>query len=545
MEEYDAIVVGGGPNGLTCAAYLCKAGAKTLVLDRKNEMGGGLSSDNLTSPFSFNLHATYMLLAELMPPYSDLELETKYCIRFIRPETQIAFLHKDGKALVFYLDPKKSAESIGHFSKKDGEIFKRMYDDFKQMADEILIPATYVPPLPPLDTVELLNKTELGKRLAEISEMSPMEIVDSYGFEDPRVKAALLYLGTIWGIHPDSRSTGYLTLLWIYRMMNAALVWGGGSHSLASALLSVIWHNGGNTEDMVEVERIILEDGTAKGVVTKDGREFKAKAIVSTLDPQDTFLKLVGRDSLPGDLAAATEMWEYEEWSLFTGHWGIKGDPPKYKAAEFNPDVNSALINVMGYESPDDIYSHIEDMTAGKLPEPAGHASCVTLHDAPHNLTLPSAHGPLHTLRWEGWSPYELADKHWDEVKIDYAQRCFEKWREYAPNLGEANILFKIGFSPLDIERRLVNMKRGSIKHGAYNMLQMGYLRPNESCSSYRTPIKGLYVGGSSVYPGGMILLGSGYNAAKVVAEDLGAKVWWTPPDYILKAQERGFLARS
>ena len=544
MEEYDVIVVGGGPNGLTCAAYLCKAGAKTLVLDKKNEMGGGLSSDNLTSPFSFNLHATYMLLAELMPPYSDLELGTKYCIRFIRPETQLAFLHKDGKALVFYLDPKKSAESISQFSKKDGENFRKMYDDFKLMADEILIPATYAPALPAFDNIELLNRTELGKKVSEISEMSPMEILDSYGFEDPRVKGALLYLGTIWDIHPDSRSTGYLTLLWIYRMMNAALVW-GGSHSLASALLSVIWHNGGYAEDMAEVEKIIIEDGTAKGVVTKDGREFRAKAVVSTLDPQDTFLKLAEREHVPEDLAAAAEKWEWDEWSLFTAHWGIKGDPPNYKAAQFNPDVNSALINVIGYESPDDVYRHIEDMKAGKLPEPAGHASCITLHDAPLNMTLPYAHGPLHTLRWESWCPYELAEKQWDEVKIDYAQRCFEKWREYAPNLGKVNILFKVGFSPVDIERRLVNMKRGSIKHGAYTMLQMGYLRPNESCSTYRTPIKGLYVGGSSVYPGGTILLGPGYNAAKVVAEDIGVKVWWTPPEYILRAQEKGYLAKS
>jgi len=113
---------------------------------------------------------------------------------------------------------------------------------------------------------------------------------------------------------------------------------------------------------------------------------------------------------------------------------------------------------------------------------------------------------------------------------------------EYAPNLKKEKVLFSFGFSPLDTERRLVNMKRGSIKHGSYTMFQMGYLRPNESCSRYRTPVKGLYVGGASTYPGGTILLGSGYNAAKVVVEDLGEKVWWTPPDYVLQAQKKGYL---
>jgi len=540
MEEYDVVIIGAGPNGLNCAAYLSKAGVKTLVLERRHEMGGGLAADTYTTPFTFNLHATYILLGELMPAYNDLELE-KYNVKLIRPDTQIAFLYKDGKALVFYLDPKKSAESISQFSKKDGEAFEKMYGEFKQMADEVLIPATYVPPLPVLDNIELLSKTELGKRVSEIAEMSPMEIIDSYGFEDPQVKAALLYLATIWGIHPDSMSTGYLPVLWVYRMMNAALV-RGGSHALASALHSVIGANGGKLLDWAEVNKIIIEDSTAKGVVLRDGREFRAKAIVSTLDPQDTFLKLISRENLPEDLVTTTEMWEWEEWSLFTGHWGVKGAPPEYKAAEFNPDVNSALINVMGYESPEDIYRHIEDMKAGKLPEPAGHATCTTIFDP--SQASPGPYGPLHTLRWEGWSPYELASRHWDEVAKDYANGCFEKWKEYAPNLGEAKVLFNIFFSPVDTERRLVNMKRGSIKHGAYTVLQMGYFRPNESCSTGRTPIRGLYVAGASVYPGGMILLGSSYNTAKVVAEDLGLEVWWKLPDYVLRAQEKGYLAK-
>ena len=87
-------------------------------------------------------------------------------------------------------------------------------------------------------------------------------------------------------------------------------------------------------------------------------------------------------------------------------------------------------------------------------------------------------------------------------------------------------------------------MKRGSFKQGAYTMFQMGYLRPNDQCSQYKTPVEGLYLGGASVYPGGMILLGSGYNAAKVVAEDLGLNVWWSPPDYVLKAQEEGYIPK-
>ena len=232
--EYDAIVIGGGPNGLTCSAYLVKAGLRILLLDKKHEFGGGLYTEDMGTPFRFNAHAIYMLLAELMPPHQDLELEAKG-VNYIRPPTQVGFLHRDGKALVFYTDPARSAESVRQFDGEDGDTFERMYAEFKEMCDEALIPATYVPPLPVIEQVELLEQTELGRRIAEISEWSPREIVDSYGFRDPRVQGAILHLATMWGIHPDVGGVGFMVPLYVYRMMNAALV-RGGTHGLASAL---------------------------------------------------------------------------------------------------------------------------------------------------------------------------------------------------------------------------------------------------------------------------------------------------------------------
>jgi len=311
---------------------------------------------------------------------------------------------------------------------------------------------------------------------------------------------------------------------------------------LASALHNVLVTGGATPLDWCEVSQIVVEGGQAKGVRTTDGREFRGKAIVSTLDPPTTFLKLVGRNNVPEDLATSVEKWEWESWSFFTGHYGIKGAAPKYKAAEFNPDVNSAMIQVMGVESEEDIDRHIADVTSGRLPEPMGHATCTTVFDS--FQAAPGPYGPLNVLRFETWAAYELAGQEWDKVKADYGKRCYEKWAEYAPNLNEAKVLNSFAYSPLDTERRLVNMKKGSIKHGAYNLFQMGYFRPNEMCSRYRTPVKNLYVGGASVYPGGMVLLGSGYNCAKVVAEDLGIKPWWTPPEYVIRAREKGYVAK-
>lgn len=538
-EEYDVIVIGAGPNGLLCGAYLAKAGAKTLILEKKWETGGGLATDDFNTPFRFNLHAIYLMLADWAPANKDLELEANNC-HYIFPETQMAFHYKDEKALVFYRDPEKSAKSIAEFSEKDAETFKKMYAEFKDFCDEILIPATYVPPIPAFENMELLNSTPLGRRMLEVSENTPEEIIDLYGFENDRVRSALLYLATLWGIKPDSPNVGYLVPLYIYRMMNAALV-KGGSHTLSSAIHNAYKQGGGKVLEWAWVEEIILENGRAVGVKLKDGREFRAKAIVSTLDPEQTFLKFMPEDKIPQDLVDATKNWQWEDVSLYTAHYGIRGNAPEYKAAAFNPDVNEAMINVFGVESSADVHAYHKELEEGKFSGNHGHATCTTYFD-PYQACASEIYGPLHTLRFEAWAPYDLAGKDWDTSKRELSDKCYELWKQYTTNLEEAKVLFKFSYSPVDIERRLIDMKRGSFKQGAYSMFQMGYLRPNDQCSQYKTPVEGLYVGGASVYPGGMVLLGSGYNAAKVVAEDLNLNVWWSPPDYVVRAQEKNYI---
>jgi phytoene dehydrogenase-like protein len=548
-QEYDVIVIGAGHNGLTAAAYLAKAGAKVLVLEKRYETGGAAFTEDFDSPCRYNVHATYMMMAELMPIHKDF-VELAQNVTYIRPEVQNAFIFDDGKALVFYTDLNKTLKSIEKISKEDVPAFQKMYNDVKLLFDEIILPQTYVPPTPILDLASELQKTKLGKRLLEISELSPKELVESYEFKDPRVNATILYLSTMWVIDPEAKGIGYLVPLYIYRMMNAALI-RGGTHALSSALQGIISSSGGLILENVSIEKILVEGGLAKGVKLSTGEEFYGKAIISTLNPQQTFLEYIDRTEVPDDLAKSAEKWTFEEWSLFTSHYSIKPEPLKYKAAKFNEDVDKALIVVIGYESPEDITKHIEETKGGKVPDKiAGHITCTTQFDplqgAP-SLKDPytrKATPPLHVLRWECWAPYELNGEaqNWDKAKFDYARRFYEGIMEYVANADKIKIVETYAESPLDTERRFRTMKRGGIKHGAYSVFQMGVYRPNDLCSRYRTPIKGLYVGGASVYPGGMITAGPGYNVANTVADELGLKKWWTPPDYIVKAKEKGYV---
>ncbi len=535
--SYDAIVLGAGPNGLAAAAYLSAAGQRVAVIEQDVETGGGLATQEL-SGYRLNHHATYMLMAELLPPYRDFGLRERG-VDFIRPKVQTAFLFERQQSLLLYSDPAGSEASVEALSPGDGARFRRMYDEFEQMCEAFLLPASYVPPLPPLDqTIALDQAGELGRRISEISEMSPREVIASYEFRDPRIEAAFLYLATMFGLEASEGGIGFLVPIYVSRMMKAALV-RGGSHQLASALRRTIEEHAGEILTSTALQEILVREERAIGVrvLSRDGAaELHANTVVSTLNPQQTFLDLMPRDRVTALLSDTAAAWEWEPTSLFLFNQGIVGDPPIYEC--YPDDASRALMAVMGYETPNDVIEHQEAVAAGDRSHLAGHGSVPSLFDP---LMVPDhvPFGPHHVLRWECCAPYE-AD--WSiEASREFAEQRYDFWCRYAPNLKQAQSRVRITWTPRDIETHLPTMRRGSIKHGAYTSLQMGYNRPLPECSGYRTPIAGLYLAGSSVHPGGMVTMGAGYNAARVVARDIGAELL-PEPEMVRQARERGYL---
>src|SRR3990172_1377650 len=186
--------------------------------------------------------------------------------------------------------------------------------EWKRMVDEVLIPATYTLPVPPLDQVEMFSSNEIGKKLLEISEKTPREIIEECGFESELLKALLLHLGCMWGIEPQVTGLGFMLPLIANRMLHAALV-KGGSHMLSSAIQRIAVANGADVVDSSEVARITISNDRATGVELTDGRKFEGRAVISTADPVSTFLKLVGekvcRQVCPG-IIDSTKEWEWD-----------------------------------------------------------------------------------------------------------------------------------------------------------------------------------------------------------------------------------------
>lgn len=540
-SDYDVIVIGSGPNALAIGAYLSRAKQRVLLLEKRFEAGGGLATEQVTLPdYYHNTHAIYQLMVDYAPVYRDFSLEERYGVKHIFPELQVAMPLADGRSLCIHRDVEQTCRSIAQFSGRDADSYRAMSRSFEEMMQHILAPQTYVPMEGAIEMAERAEKTELGRQLNEYAEKTPEEIVCDL-FEDDHVRTLMLYMACHWGLEYDEPGVSYMVPIFLNRMSNHRIT-AGGSHRVSSALLRSIFEHGGQIRTAAQIERILLEDGKAQGVLMRDGtRLTAAKAVVSTIDIQQTFLDYVGEDHLDRGFADSIRDWDWEEWSLCNVHLAL-AEPPQFKAAQTQPGFDRALMYLLGYESMEQLTGHWDAMRTGGLPDDAGCNACFpSVHDS-FQAPAGRATGLLSQM-----APFELADggsERWLRYadRQDIVARRIALLERYAPNLTADKVLWTYLTTPADIQNKFANMVRGSYKQGAYHALQMGFLRPNAECSHYRTPIEGLYVGGASIAPGGMVLFGPGYGCSNAIAEDFGIDKWWQEPDFVTSAREAGYV---
>jgi len=540
-NEYDVIIIGSGPNGLEIGAYLSKAGQRVLLLEKRYEAGGGLATEQITLPDYFhNTHAVFHMMVDYAPVYQDFKMEEQYLVKHIFPELQWAMPLPDGKCICVYTDPEKTCASIAKFSQKDADAYRDMYRECDELMREIVGPQTFVKPEPAPLMAARAEASELGRKLTDYSEKTPDDVIKER-FENDHVRTLMLYTVCHWGLDYSQSGVGYLIPLYFNRMSNYRLT-AGGSHRVSNALLKATFENQGQIRTSAQIKRIIVENGTAKGVELDDGTQIMAtKAVVSTIDLHQTFLKYVGEDNLDSDFVAMVNAWQWEKWSLCDLHLALE-EPPRFKAAESNPDVDKAFMYVLGYESSDELRHEWDLMNTGELPERAGYiASFPSVHD-PYQAPPGRASGLLTQM-----APFELKDggsEKWLKYKFreQIAEYQLSTLEKYAPNITKDKVLWWNITTPADIQNKFPNMVRGSYKQGQYHPLQMGFLRPNQECSHNVTPIKNLFVGGAGVWPGGCVIWGPGYVCANSIAEECGIEKWWKESEIVTRSRENGYI---
>jgi phytoene dehydrogenase-like protein len=520
VSDWDVVIIGGGPNGLMAGAYLARAGLKVALVERRYEIGGGLVTEEILYPCYYsNAHVVYHLMVDYMPVIRDFNLDP-HAIVWVKPNSQTAMVFEDGKSLLLTRMIEDTKDSISKFSFKDAVNFGKVMRSWHRIVHEIVAPLTYIPPMSPVDLSVALQRTDIGGEMLELVEQSPLDLITS-NFENDRVRALLLYVACMWGLDPRETGTGFFVPLLLDRGMNKSYCH-GGSHRFAGALAREFVAAGGTIVDMCEVTGIIMENGRATGVETLEGRILRGKAVISSLDPHTTFLDFVGPQNLPGTLRETVQGWKWDKWSYYTLHVASM-EQPKYACDDLF--VNEAFMTVFGFESTDQLLAHWDNVVAGRIGDNfGGHATCESFFD-PHLV-----HSPWggHVSFFQMHAPYEI-EGGWEKRSKELEEAALDKWRRVAPNLTRDSIIGTSAETPVDIEIRFPNMRRGSIKHGDYRPVQLGCFRPNQECSGTNTPIEGLYVCGVSTYPGGLVLGGPGYLAANRVADDMGVRKWWKP----------------
>jgi phytoene dehydrogenase-like protein len=517
-DSWDGIVVGAGHNGLTCAAYLARAGLKVLVLEANDWIGGGTVTEELTLPgFKHNTHANYFIGFDVSPAYRDLELD-RHGFKFVMPDVQCAWLFRDGRALVFHRELEPTVASIARFSKRDAETYRSLYERFAVAMRPLFVSLLYNPPLPPAQLRERLHGPWAEELLAH-APLTLYEAVERHFESEPMRVFFKTLLHVITADNVPGTGLLFMSLLASFTRQALPL---GGAATFPNALASVVEAHGGRVITGARVERLEVRGGEARTVVLADGRRLEAtRFVASAVDFPQTVA--MAEDLFDASINQKARDWKWNGHSLTTLHLAL-AEPPTYSAARFDPNVERAYNVFFGVDDSKELVQGFEQIERGEMPDrPVGNGSC--------NTTLDPGYAPdgKHLAFWWPFAPYALDGDAatWDRRRDEVAGRLLEAWRAYAPNLRPEVVLGRSLFTPQDIERHNLNMPRGSVRGGAYHPDQFGYNRPHPALSGYRTPVAGLYLCGSSSAGGGGVNSAPGYNAAGVIARDLGLERWW------------------
>jgi phytoene dehydrogenase-like protein len=518
---YEAVVIGGGHNGLTCACYLAKAGLSVLVLEANDDIGGLTVTQEITRPgFHSDLHAFGYQFASLSPAPQELELE-RHGLRLLHPDVAFAHAFPDGRSLRMHADLEQTCASIAGISPPDADAWRALFAQWTA-AKAAIADGLNQPPGPLSAQLAAMEQEPGGLDQYRFSVQS-LRSWSGEQFVDEHVRLFLGAFALHANVAPDEVGGGQLAWLFdsiIQEYGNRVVE--GGMAGVPRALARCLEEHGGEIRTGARVTEIVVEDGRATGVRLADGEVVPVgKVVASNVDPRTLALDLLGR-AVVGDTIA--DKLEHYEWgdSIMVVYLALD-EPLTFRAGEA---VAGACYVHCIPPSLEYVAQMFTEVRAGALP--AGPAIIVCNDGAADPSRVPAGKGLVKLL--VKCVPYEIRDdatntirsRDWDGAKEAYADHVMAILaRDYVSNLDRA-VLDRVVHSPLDQERHISSAVRGTELQGAFLPYQSGPMRPIPELAHYRAPVANVYLCCSGSHPGPGVSFMPGRNAAQVIHADLG-----------------------
>jgi phytoene dehydrogenase-like protein len=522
-RTYDAIVIGGGHNGLVNGAYLAKSGLRTLILERRHLVGGAAITEELRPGFWFT---TFSYALSLLRPdiIHDLELTKHGFMPLLMPSTFAPM--ENGDYLLLGQDHGENLREIARHNQHDADAYEAYNHDVLRVCRAIKPLLDQVPPdIFSDDPEELIALAALGSRFRTLNKKvlhdavrlltgSAADFLDDY-FDSEILKgylASTSIIGTKVG--PYSQGSGLVLLYHLLGEHDGEFgAWAfhkQGNGGFTKVLARAAQAFGAEIALESPVERVITRDGRATGVALADGTEFRAPVVVSALDPRRTFLELVDPRELPTDLVETIERFRFQGTSAKV-NFALDG-APRYPALGDRIDQYRGFTNIgPSMEYLERAYDDAKYGWYSKRP----YLDCAIQSTIDPDMAPPGKHVMSCFVQY---APYHLRESDWDTEKENLGDTVQATLESFFPGFGNLVLQREIR-TPLDIERT-VGLSEGNIFAGEFLAPQMFLFRPAPGWSQYRTPIDGYYQCGSGTHPGGCVMGAPGKLAAGQILKD-------------------------